>query len=233
MNNCERETWSGFMTPGFLLRLILLGSLVIAGTGASSQEGQSPSGLLFREDWRETPPATPVTQEHVVNQKLTVQLYGPGREGVKKSHHEQPKDDPFYIWSGSCVGNWGLTLRHVDQNVDLSARDAKIRWRTKQTGFRELHIIIKLADGTWLVSEQSDGETKDWHQNEFAVEALRWRRLDIEKVVEGRPVEKPNLGSVEEVGFSDLMSGGGTPASSRVDWLEVMGKGVKREQGKP
>jgi hypothetical protein len=38
---------------------------------------------------------------------------------------------------------------------------------------------------------------------------------------------------VEELGFSDLMSGGGTPASSRVDWLEVVGKGVKREPGKP
>lgn len=221
------------MTRGFLLRLILLGSLVITGTGASFQTEQSSSGLWLREDWKETPPATPVTQEHVVNPKLSLQLYGPGREGIRKSHHDQPKDDPYYIWSGSCAGNCALTLRHIDQNVDLSVPGARIRWRTKQTGFRHLYIIIKLADGTWLVSEQADGETKDWHQNEFAVDGLRWRRLDIEKVIEGRPVEKPNLSSVEELGFSDLMSGGGTPASSRVDWFEVVGKGVKRGSGKP
>ena len=233
MDNFE---WSRWLQPGtrrILLPLFLVGSLMTASSEATFQIRQSPSDLFFREDWKENPPATPVTQEHVVNQKLSVQLYGPGREGIKKSHHAQPKDDPFYIWSGSCAGSCALALRHIDQNVDLSVPAARIRWRTKQTGFHQLHIIIKLADGTWLVSEQADGETKDWHQNEFAVEGLRWRRLDIEKVIEGRPVEKPNLSSVQEVGFSDLMTGGGTPASSRLDWIEVFGQGVKRESGKP
>jgi hypothetical protein len=221
------------MMRRFTLRLILIAGLIISNAGAAFHAGQPPFGLFFREDWKETPPATPVTQEHVVNQKLTVRLYGPGKEGIKKSHHDQPKDDPFYIWSGSCAANWALTLRHVEQNVDLSNNNAKIRWRTKQTGFRQLHIIVKLADGTWLVSEQFDGETNDWHEKEFAVEGLRWRKLDIEKATEGRGVEKPNLNSIEEVGFTDLMSGGGTPASSRVDWIEVVGKGVRREATKP
>lgn len=216
------------MRRWILLSILIIG-LIAANTGAGLQAEQAPAGLFFREDWKETPPATPVTQEHVVNQKLTLHLYGPGREGIRKSHHDQPKDDPFYVWSGPCTGNWALTLRHVDQNVDLSS-GAKIRWVAKQTGFRQLHIIIKLADGTWLVSDQSDGETEDWHQKEFAVEGLSWRKLDIEKVIEGRPIKKPNLTSVEEVGFSDLMSGGGTPASSRVDWIEVIGKAVKRER---
>lgn len=233
MDNCERARWLQRGTRKFLLPLFLAGGFMTASTEATFQTGQSPSDLFFREDWKESPPATPVTQEHVVNQKLTVQLYGPGKEGIRKSHHDQPKDDPFYIWSGYCAGNWALALRHVDQNVDLSARGSRIRWGAKQTGFRELHIIIKLADGTWLVSEQSDGETKDWHQSEFSVEGLRWRLLDIEKVIEGRSVEKPNLRSVEEVGVTDLMTGGGTPASSRLDWIEVFGQGVKRESGKP
>jgi len=39
-------------------------------------------------------------------------------------------------------------------------------------------------------------------------------------------VEKPDLNRVEEVGFTDLMRGVGTPACSRVDWIEVYG--VKR-----
>ncbi len=221
------------MMRRFTLRLILFAGLIISNTGSAFQAGQPPSGLFFREDWKETPPAAPVTQEHVVNQKLTLRLYGPGKEGIKKSHHDQPKDDPFYIWSGSCRANWALTLRHVEQNVDLSNNSAKIRWRTKQTGFRQLRIIVKLPDGTWLISERSDGETNNWREQEFVVEGLRWRKLDIEKVTEGRPVEKPNLNSIEEVGFTDLMSGGGTPASSRVDWIEVVGKGVKREATKP
>lgn len=221
------------MTRRVALQLIFIAGLITANTGAAFQAGQPGFGLFFREDWTETPPATPVTQEHVVNQKLIVRLYGPGKEGIKKSHHDQPKDDPFYVWSGSCAANWALTLRHVERNVDLSHHKAKIRWRTKQTGFRQLHVIVKLADGTWLVSEQFDGETHDWHEREFAVTALRWRKLDIEKVTEGRAVERPHLNSIEEVGFTDLMSGGGTPASSRVDWIEVVGKSVKREAPQP
>ena len=39
---------------------------------------------------------------------------------------------------------------------------SKIRWRTKQFGFRQLHLIVQLADGTWLVSEQADGASTDW-----------------------------------------------------------------------
>ncbi len=60
--------------------------------------------MFFREDWKETPAATPVTQDHVANQNLLVGLYGPGKEGLKKSHHEKPADDPFYIWTGTCTG---------------------------------------------------------------------------------------------------------------------------------
>ena len=54
----------------------------------------------------------------------------------------------------------------------------------------------------------------------------RWRRLDITKVVEGAWVDRPNLSRVAEIGWTDLMPGGGTPASSRVDWIEVYGRRV-------
>jgi len=33
---------------------------------------------------------------------------------------------------------------------------------------------------------------------------------------------------VDEIGFTDLMAGGGSPASSRVDWIEVYGRPVSR-----
>ncbi|MBI5008171.1 MAG: hypothetical protein HZB98_00620, partial [Bacteroidia bacterium] len=34
--------------------------------------------LFFREDWKEIPAATPVTQKHVANPDLLLGLYGPG-----------------------------------------------------------------------------------------------------------------------------------------------------------
>jgi hypothetical protein len=39
---------------------------------------QDRPALFFREDWKEIPAATPVTQEHVVNKELILGLYGPG-----------------------------------------------------------------------------------------------------------------------------------------------------------
>lgn len=40
--------------------------------------------LVFREDWQETAPATPVTQEQLSNQNLILNLYGSGGNSIKK-----------------------------------------------------------------------------------------------------------------------------------------------------
>jgi hypothetical protein len=189
---------------------------------------QERPGLLFREDWKETPAATPATQEHVSNPDLIVARYGPSAELVKKSHHDKPADDPFYIWSGDAERNWAISLRHKSAMIDLTGQ-AKIRWRAKQTGFRQLRIILKLADGKWIVSDQFDDEATDWRVREFNVADIRWRTLDINKVVEGKWAPPPDLSKVEEIGWTDLMTGGGTPASSRLDWIEVYAKPVPRK----
>lgn len=202
--------------------------LVIAYLGLAGLTAQDRPGLFFREDWKETPAATPVTQEHVASPSLNVYLYGPGKAGLKKSHHDKPADDPYYIWSGTCPANCALALRHKAAYVDLTGQ-AKIRWRTKQAGFRQLRLIVKLADGTWLISDQSDGPSQDWREREFNISDIRWRRLNISTVVEGNWEDRPNLGKVDEIGWTDLMAGGGTPACSRVDWIEVYGKPVKRQ----
>jgi len=183
---------------------------------------QDRPGLFFREDWKETPPETPLTQAHVANPDLVLAVYGPGKAGLRKSHHEKPVDDPYYVWTGTCAGNCAVSLRHKSGPVDLTGQ-AKIRWRTKQSGFRELRIMVKLADGTWLVADESDGPSNDWRVREFNFADLRWRRLDIATITEGAWVERPNLSKVSEIGWTDLMSGGGTPASSRLDWIEVYG----------
>lgn len=184
-------------------------------------------GLLFREDWKELPAATPVTQEHVAHPDLVVTRHGPAEAKIKKSHHDQPADDPFYIWSGDCEANWAVSLRHARSNIDLTGQ-AKVRWRAKQTGYRQLRLMLKLADGKWIVSDQADDDSSDWRVREFIIADLRWRVLNIAKVVEGKWEPAPDLSKVVEIGFTDLMAGGGTPASSRLDWIEVYGRAVPR-----
>lgn len=200
--------------------------LIVIVAGAQAPEDNRPP-VFFREDWKEIPAVAPVTQEHVAATNLLLALYGPGKDGVRKSHHDTPKDDPYYIWLGSCPANCAIGLRHKDAFVDLTGL-AKVRWRTKQTGFRSLRLTLKLANGQWLVSDYAEGPAPDWHESEFSIAALRWRRLNIETVVEGAWVEKPDLSRVDEIGWTELAPGGGTPASSRVDWIEVHGRPVKR-----
>ena len=178
---------------------------------------------VFREDWKETPAATPVTQDHVANPDLILSVHGPGRAGVKKSHHDQPADDPYYIWSGDATAPWAVSLRHRGGPIDLSG-PARIRWRAKQSGFHELRPIVQVGAEEWLVAEQSDGASADWREHEFSVPQLTWRALDITRIVEGRVVSKPDLSRVLAVGVTDLRAGGGTPASSRLDWIEVYGR---------
>ena len=119
--------------------------------------------LFFREDFNNDPEETPITQASIANKSLSFVLYGPGKDGVAKSKHASPKDDPSYVWLGSCLQLCGFTLRHKDAYVDLTGL-AKIRWRTKQTGFHQLRLIFKLADGTMLVSDYFEGGSTDWRE---------------------------------------------------------------------
>lgn len=220
MNSKKTNLSNKKITPIFLTFTILFLSLV----NCSAQYRPS---LFFREDWKETPAATPVTQSHVFNNDLILNLYGAGADGIRKSNHDHPSDDPFYIWSGLCLENWAVTLKSKKSFADLSEY-AKIVWRSKQSGFRSLHVIIKLADGTWLVSDQCDDQSKDWRIHEFNLSDFKWHELNISTVTEGNEVKNPDLSRVDEIGFSDLMRGGQSIACSRLDWIEVYGKSVAR-----
>jgi len=201
--------------------------LVVVFTGSLVAQESYRTGLFFREDWKETPAEIPLNQNHVANPNLLVQLYGPGQDSLKKSHHPQPVDDPYYVWSGLCLGNWMVTLKHKTQNVDLTGF-AKLRWRTKQFGLRQLRIALKLANGTWLVSDLSDGPSKDWRIKEFNIQDIEWHILDPKRIVEIGVAKNPDLSNVEEIGFTDLMPGGKSAACSRLDWIAVDGKAVER-----
>ena len=93
-----------------------------------------------------------------------------------------------------------------------------------------VRLTLELANGTWLVSDYAEGPAVDWHESEFAIAGIRWRRLNIETIVEGAWVEKPDLGKVDEIGFADLMPGSGHGAGGWVDvaQIEVYAKPVSR-----
>ncbi len=200
---------------------IAAGLILFLETGIAQESGYRP-GLFFREDWKEIPAEIPLNQNHVNNPSLIVGLYGPGKDSIKKSHHDTPVDDPFYIWSGLCTGNWAVTLKHKDHLVDLS-RYARVKWRSKQFGFRELHLLIKLDDGTWLVSKEADAASSDWRIREFNLADIHWYGIDMNTITEQKPILNPDLSKVEEIGFTDLMTGGQSIACSRLDWIEVYG----------
>ena len=87
-----------------------------------------------------------------------------------------------------------------------------------------------MENRTWLVSDASDGPSVDWHIHEFQLAKVRWRALNISRVTEAKWVDAPDLSHVEAVGFTDLMPGGLSDASSRLDWIEVYGRAVSRSQ---
>ena len=148
--------------------------------------------------------------------------------------HQAPADDPTYIWSGSSPTNWALTMRDKGNYVDLRGPVAKIRWRTKEAGFHLLRPVVKLADGTFLVGDHTEGYSQDWLETEFSLADVRWRGLDIERgvveTIDGLWKNNVDLSKVDEVGFTDLMrgSGGGPGGGTRVDWMEVYGSAWER-----
>jgi len=185
--------------------------------------------LVFREDWADTPAARPMTQAHVAHPELILGLHGPGAGELKKSHHDDLAGDPYYVWSGKCSGPWAITLSHRRWLVDFRSGGV-VRWRSRQTGDRQLHLVLELADGTWLISEESDGETGPWHDFEIQVETASWCRLDILSVEKGNCVQSVPLAQVSAVGVSDLQRGEDPYHCSRFYWIEVYGRPVARDE---
>jgi len=229
-----------------LLGLCLAGSSWLASqpARAAGQQAQTPQAppshtLFFREDWKlasglpniNTPqePEHALSQGDVANPNLEVRLYGD--KGNIVTVNQPNNNNITYVMTLLCVSNCAVTLRDKNNDVDLS-RFATIRWRTKISGFHLLHPIVKLADGTWLVGDHATAYSTDWVESEIQLADVRWQSLNIGNVIEARGdkwIDNPNLSRVEEIGFTDLMRGGGHGApGSRVDWIEVYGKPVPR-----
>ena len=198
--------------------------------------------VAFREDWTDPTPGVPFDYKdkdldaHLQNKNLQHGRYGLGAKDVIYDRHLAPRDDPGYIWLGACAaGPCAITLKDKTDYLDLSNPMAKVVWRTKQGGFRQLRLVLKLADGSFLISDRYAGPAEDWNISEILIRDVRWRILKIQdpRMYEDALVEKPDLTKIDEIGFTDLMLGGPgfTSGTSRVDWIEVHANRVKRQPG--
>jgi hypothetical protein len=166
----------------------------------------------------------------VTNPNLELKLYGPTGKEVLLTGAKGDDNNPIHLWTGMCTTPCAIALRDKNNMADLSGL-SRIRWTTKMSGLHQVHPIVKLADGTWLVGDKGDGSVTDWRTSEINFSDLRWLRLDIEKVVtKGTFVQNPDLTKVDEIGYVDLMPGSGHGAGgwSDVGAIEVYANAIKR-----
>jgi hypothetical protein len=193
--------------------------------------------LALRADFDSEPSETPVTMASIKDKELKFATYGPGKDMVSKTYHAKPPNEGGFIWTGACTQLCGFTVFLPDSYVDLTGQ-AKVTWRTEQTGLHQLRLMLKLADGSMIVSDQSVGASSDWQVSELIIRDLRWRMVDLETMNDASPARgagqwlpPPDLSRVAEIGFTDLQAGSGhgtMGGSSRVKWIEVYGKRLPR-----
>jgi hypothetical protein len=129
----------------------------------------------------------------------------------------QPTDPPN-LWTGVCHTPVAVTLRHRTSYMDLTGL-ARIRWTTRVSGFHVVRPVVKLADGSWFVGEYGEGAQSAnstlFLQSELALASVRWRPLDIARVVTtGQAWATPDLSRVDEIGFADLMPAAATAGAA-------------------
>jgi hypothetical protein len=205
--------------------------------GGFTSAPSDPATLLFHEAWA-MPMAQPMVQESLANQFLTLHIYGNADE-IRKTMH--PTEG--YTYTGETTTNWAITVSDKTKLWDLS-RDGRMRLKTRNSGYRFTHIVIKTSDGKYYVSEEGSGESTAWIETDYILSNLRWRNLmmtDTPTNASNRrqpnpkrvpiiptSVGTPDLTKVDEIGFSDLMAGGWIPATTRVNFFEVYGKAIPR-----
>ncbi len=198
---------------------------------AQARPAPEPPPLFFKEAWKTTPQGGqhPVTPDSLASPNLELKLYGDGQNVLMNE-----RNPPLHLFTGACETNCAVAFREKNNYVDLTGH-SRIRWVTRTSGFHFVHPIVKLADGTWLVGDYSDGSngyTRDYHTSEFFLDEVHWIKLDMGRIVtRGEFVDHPNLSKVDEIGFTDLMpgSGMGLGGFSCLGSFEVYGKPVPRD----
>jgi hypothetical protein len=212
---------------------------IAVGTATAAYSQTPPSGppkpqrpgLFFKEEWKQTEKGGehPVALDSIGNPNLELKLYVPAGE-ILLTGAANDDNNPTHVWTGMCTSPCAVAFREKTRLADLSGL-ARIRWNTKVSGFHQVRPIVKLADGTWLIGDHTDGSTRDWLVSEVSYADLRWLKLDVARVVTtGTFLDKVDLTKVDEIGFADLMpsSGHGPGGWSDVAQVEVYAKAVPR-----
>jgi len=149
------RTWA---IAGAIVLITCGGRNVLAQSGAPDpgfleHDAVTPS-LVFREGWQQPPHAGPltdenrrVTQQAVTNPDLELRLYGTDARDIQVTAHNGVPD----LWTGFTTSPVALTLRHKGAYLDLTGL-TRMRWRTRTENLHVLHPVVKLADGSLLVS---------------------------------------------------------------------------------
>lgn len=199
--------------------------------GGGADHGPQRPPLFFREEWKQGPGGGehPVTPASLANPNLELTLIVPAGQ-IEVTGNAGDENNPVHVWAGLCTTPCGLALRNKQSLADLTGL-ARIRWTTKMSGYHQIRPILRLADGTWLVGDRTDGSPRDWLVSEISFTDVHWMKLDITRGVgTGTPVEHPDLSKVDQIGFVDLMpgSGHGPGGWSDVGQVEVYAKPVAR-----
>ncbi|HEX4025035.1 MAG TPA: hypothetical protein VHX52_10085 [Steroidobacteraceae bacterium] len=171
--------------------------------------------LLFREVWKQPPYSGEltdakrrITQAALTNPNLQLQLYGTDARDVEVWKHEGRYD----LWNGLTTSPVAVTLQYKGRYLDLTGL-ARLRWITRTEDLHVIHPVVRLADGTLLVGSHADSSQGpvqgEFLETEMAFDNQRWFELDPARVVTTREVKNPDLSKVLEIGFTDLMPGGG------------------------
>jgi hypothetical protein len=220
----------------------LLAQSSVPNGGFLEHEAVTPA-LLFREVWQQPPHTGPlndenrrITDQALTNRDLELRLYGTDARNIQVTEHNGIPD----LWTGFTTSPVALTLRHKSAYLDLTGL-TRMRWRTRTENLHVLHPVVKLADGTLLVGSQtfsspqrpmvgSNAFSGNFVVSEVTFDDQRWFQLDPTKVVVMKEVGSPDLSRVDEIGFVDLMPGGGHgfAGCSNVSWIEVYANPRKR-----
>ena len=199
--------------------------------------------LMFKEVWQQPPHTGPLTDENrritpkaLTNPDLEFRLYGTDASNIQVTEHNGVPD----LWMGFTNSPVALTLRHKTSYIDLTGL-TRMRWRTRTENLHVLHPVVKLADGSLLVGSQeftspqrpmvgTNAFSGNFVVSEVTFDDQRWFQLDPAKVVVMKEVANPDLSRVDEIGFVDLMPGGGHgfAGCSNVSWIEVYATPRKR-----
>ena len=225
-------------------RLLLTAFIVSIGANAFAQAPAAPVGgrgaarvtrppVFFKEEWKQTEKGGehPIVFDSTLsNPSLELKVYGPSSKELLLTGDAGNELNPIHIWTGMCTTPCAVALKHKTAYADLTGL-ARLRWNTKVSGFHQIRPIVKLADGTWLVGDHTDGTVRDWLFTEFSFGDVRWMKLDITRAVTtGTILDKVDLSKVDEIGFVDLMPGSGHGQGGWVDvaQIEVYGGSVPR-----